>query len=249
MDRERLRELLQRFREGSIDLDEVLEELAILPFRETADARLDTHRSLRQGAPEVVLGLGKSHEQIVRIVRTLEESGTNVLVTRVAPETAEAVRREIPELTYHSGARLMTLQHVPVTPSGRGTILVASAGTSDLPVAEEAALTAEMLGHKVERLVDVGVAGVHRLLDSLNAVRAANVVVAVAGMEGALPSVIGGLVDRPVIAVPTSIGYGASFGGLAALLGMLNSCASNVAVVNIDNGFGAGFVAAAINRA
>jgi NCAIR mutase (PurE)-related protein len=248
MDRERLRELLLRFREGSIDLAEVLEELATLPFRDTTDARLDTHRALRQGAPEVVLGLGKSDEQIVGIVRTLEDSGTNVLVTRVTPEVAEAVRREIPELTYQAGARLLTLRHVPVTPSGRGTVLVVSAGTSDLPVAEEAALTAEMLGHKVERLVDVGVAGVHRLLDSLNVVRAANVIVAVAGMEGALPSVIGGLVDRPVIAVPTSVGYGASFGGIAALLGMLNSCASNVAVVNIDNGFGAGFVAAAINR-
>jgi NCAIR mutase (PurE)-related protein len=192
--------------------------------------------------------MGKSPEQIVRIVRTLEESGANVLVTRVSPEAAEAVRREVPELTYHAGARLLILRHAPVTPAGRGTILVVAAGTSDLAVAEEAALTAEMLGQKVERLIDVGVAGVHRLLDSLDVIRSANVVVAVAGMEGALPSVVAGLVNRPVIAVPTSVGYGASFGGLAALLGMLNSCAANVCVVNIDNGFGAGFVAALINR-
>jgi NCAIR mutase (PurE)-related protein len=245
---ERLRELLQRYREGSVDLEEVLEELATLPFRETAEARVDTHRALRQGAPEVVLGLGKSPEQIVRIVRTLQESGANVLVTRVGPEASEAVQREVPGLTYHAGARLLILRHAPVTPRGRGTVLVVAAGTSDLAVAEEAALTAELLGNKVERLIDVGVAGVHRLLDSLDVVRAANVIVAVAGMEGALPSVVAGLVDRPVIAVPTSIGYGASFGGLAALLGMLNSCAANVTVVNIDNGFGAGFVAALINR-
>jgi NCAIR mutase (PurE)-related protein len=248
MTRDQLRDLLLRYREGEIGLDTALEDLATLPFRQTQDARLDTHRALRQGVPEVVLGLGKSADQIVRIVRTLREGGTNVLVTRVEPELAAAVRREVPDLTHHRDARLLVLRHVPVPPEGRGTILVVAAGTSDLPVAEEAAQTAEFLGHKVERLTDVGVAGVHRLLSSLDVVRAANVIVAVAGMEGALPSVIGGLVARPVIAVPTSVGYGASFSGLAALLGMLNSCASNVSVVNIDNGFGAGFVAALINR-
>jgi NCAIR mutase (PurE)-related protein len=248
MTRERLRDLLVRYREGSVDLEEVVEELARLPFRDVVDGRLDTHRAVRQGIPEVVLGLGKSAGQIERIVHALASEGTNVLVTRVEPDVADAVRAQIPELTYHADARLLILRHVPVTPEGRGQILVVSAGTADLPVAEEAALTAELLGHKVERLVDVGVAGLHRLLSSLDTLRAANVVVVVAGMEGALPSVVAGLVDRPVIGVPTSVGYGSSFGGLAALLGMMNSCSANVVVVNIDNGFGAGVAASLINR-
>lgn len=248
MTRERLRELLVRYREGSVELDHVVEELARLPFRDVVDGRLDTHRALRQGIPEVVLGLGKSAGQIERIIRTLASEGTNVLVTRVEPDMADAVRAEIPALSYHPDARLLVLRHVPVTPAGRGHILVVSAGTADLPVAEEAALTAELLGHKVERLTDVGVAGLHRLLSSLDTLRAANVVIVVAGMEGALPSVVAGLVERPVIGVPTSVGYGSSFGGLAALLGMMNSCSANVVVVNIDNGFGAGVAASLIDR-
>ncbi len=248
MTRDRLRDLLERLRQGHLDVEAALEALAVLPFREAEDARLDTHRALRQGVPEVVLGLGKTVRQIVSIVRTLRDAGTNVLVTRVEGDVATAVREEIPEAVYHPNARLLVLRSFPVAAAGRGTILVVSAGTADHSVAEEAALTAELLGHKVERLVDVGVAGIHRLLASIDVVRSAEVLIVVAGMEGALPSVVGGLVDRPVIAVPTSIGYGASFGGIAALLGMLNSCASNVTVVNIDNGFGAAVVATLINR-
>lgn len=248
MTRERLRELLRRFVGGEIGLEAVVEEISRLPFRETADGRLDTHREVRQGIPEVVLGLGKSAGQITRIVRDLATSGSNVLVTRVDPETAAAVRRGIPEIHHHADARLLILRQAPVEPRGKGPILIVSAGTADLPVAEEAALTAEFLGNKIERLADVGVAGLHRLLASLDAIRAARVLVVVAGMEGALPSVVAGLVERPVIAVPTSVGYGASFEGLAALLGMLNSCAPNVVVVNIDNGFGAGVAASLMNR-
>ena len=248
MTRDRLRDLLERLRQGHLDTEAALEELAVLPFREAEDARLDTHRALRQGVPEVVLGLGKTVRQIVSIARTLRDAGTNVLVTRVEKDVATALREEIPEAVYHPNARLLVLRSFPVVPAGRGTILVVSAGTADHTVAEEAALTAELLGHKVERLADVGVAGLHRLLASIDVVRSAEVLIVVAGMEGALPSVVGGLVDRPVIAVPTSIGYGASFGGIAALLGMLNSCASNVTVVNIDNGFGAAVVATLINR-
>ena len=246
--RDRIRALLERFREGAVELEAVLEELALLPYRDALDARVDTHRELRQGVPEVILGEGKTVAQIVRIARVLRESGANVLVTRVAEDAANAVRDTFPEAVYHADARLLALRHGPVIPQGRGTLLVVSAGTADLPVAEEAALTAELLGQKVERLVDVGVAGLHRLLGSLEALRSARVLIVVAGMEGALPSVVGGIVDRPVIAVPTSVGYGASFGGIAALLAMLNSCASNVAVVNIDNGFGAAVVATLMNR-
>lgn len=249
MTREQLLELLRQLEQGERSREEVLEEIARLPFRDLGDARLDTHRAVRQGVPEVVLGEGKSADQLRRIVSELHDSGVNVLVTRVAPEIAEAVCEEIPELVHDPVARLLTLERTSPTPSGRGTIVVVSAGTADVPVAEEAARVAEFLGNKVERLYDVGVAGVHRLLASLDVLRAAQVLVVVAGMEGALPSVVGGLVDRPVIAVPTRIGYGASFGGVTALLAMLNSCAPNVAVVNIGNGFGAAFVASLMNRA
>ncbi len=248
MTRDRLRELLERLRQGHLDVEAALEELAVLPFREAEDARLDTHRALRQGVPEVVLGLGKTVRQIVSIARTLRDAGTNVLVTRVEGDVATAVREEIPEAVYHPNARLLVLRSFPVAAAGRGTILVVSAGTADHTVAEEAALTAELLGHKVERLADVGVAGLHRLLASIDVVRSAEVLIVVAGMEGALPSVVGGMVDKPVIAVPTSVGYGAAFNGIAALLGMLTSCSSNVCVVNIDNGFGAAHVATLVNR-
>ncbi len=209
----------------------------------------DTHRALRQGIPEVVLGLGKSDEQIISIVRGSRPHDGNLLITRVEPEAAERIRAALPELSYHSSARALVLRREPVAPQGRGSIAIVTAGTSDVPVAEEAVLAAELFGNKVERLYDVGVAGLHRLLASLDVLRGAAVLIVVAGMEGALPSVVGGLVDRPVIAVPTSVGYGAAFDGLAALLGMLNSCASTVSVVNIDNGFGAAYVASRINSA
>ena len=248
MDKQRLSRLLQRFRAGDLSEEDLLEELASLPFRDLPDARIDTHRALRQGMAEVVLGEGKSAAQIVQIVRALQLEGEDVLVTRVADDIAHQAVTELPELTHHEEARALSLRQGPAKRSGSGTVLVVTAGTSDIPVAEEATLTAEFYGNKVERLYDVGVAGLHRLLASLDVLRSARVLIVVAGMEGALPSVVGGLVERPVIAVPTSIGYGASFEGLSALLGMLNSCSSNVSVVNIDNGFGAGVVATLINR-
>jgi NCAIR mutase (PurE)-related protein len=246
--RERLGELLDRFGRGELSREDLLEELARLPFRDLPEARVDTHRALRQGLPEVVLGSHKTPRQIAAIVGVLRDSGVNVLVTRVSAEVAREVRQAVPELAYEATARALVLQQEPCVQRGRGPIAVVAAGTSDLPVAEEAALVAELFGNKVERLVDVGVAGLHRLLASLDVLRSANVVICVAGMEGALPSVVAGLVDRPVIAVPTSVGYGASFQGVAALLGMLNSCAPNVTVVNIDNGFAAGIAASLINR-
>ena len=247
MDRDGLERLLESYDRGGISREELCERLAQLPFEDLGDARVDTHRALRQGRPEVILGLGKSPDQIVRIAKALAASGENVLVTRVEPAVAEAVRAALPGVVHHAEARLLTLRQAPIRPHGRGSVAVITAGTSDLPVAEEAALTLELFGDKVERLYDVGVAGLHRLLASIDVLRRAEVAVVVAGMEGALPSVVGGLVGRPVIAVPTSIGYGASFQGVAALLGMLNSCAANVTVVNIDNGFGAAFVASLIN--
>ncbi len=248
MNRSRLHELLAGFERGEISREALVEELACLPFRELPEARVDTHRALRQGFPEVILGQGKTPEQIARIARVLLKEEGEVLVTRVEPEPAARVREALPALTYHPDARVLRLRQVASARVGLGTIAVVSAGTADLPVAEEAALTAEHYGNKVERLYDVGVAGLQRLLASLDVLRSAHVLIVVAGMEGALPSVVGGLVGRPVVAVPTSVGYGASFQGLSALLGMLNSCSPNVTVVNIDNGFGAAFVASLINR-
>lgn len=243
-----VRDLLRRFRAGDVSEENALEELARLPFRDLPGARLDTHRALRQGLPEVVLGTGKSAAQIRDIVRAMRESGENVLVTRVEDRVAADVLRALPDLEHRPEARLLWLGQQPIEPRGKGPIAVVTAGTSDVPVAEEAAIVAELFGNKVERLFDVGVAGLHRLLASLDVLRSARVLVVVAGMEGALPSVVGGLVGRPVIAVPTSVGYGSAFGGVTALLGMLNSCAPNVAAVNIDNGFGAAFLATLINR-
>jgi len=248
MDRDRLIALLERHARGEVSRDEVVEALAVAPFVELGDARVDTHRALRVGHPEVVLGAGKTVDQLVRIARTLAAQGGNVLITRIEPARAEELRGALPELEILPVPRLALLRQAPVAPRGRGPIAVVSAGTSDLPVAEEAAAVAELLGNKVERVYDAGVAGLHRLLASLELQRRASVVIAVAGMEGALASVVGGLVSAPVIAVPTSVGYGASLGGVAALLAMLNSCASNVTVVNIDNGFGAAYVASLINR-
>jgi NCAIR mutase (PurE)-related protein len=245
---EKLRLLLDRVRRGGTDVEAALEELRGLPFENLGHfATLDHHRPLRSGIPEVVLGQGKQAEQVVAIARRLAESGDKVLVTRVEPAMAEAVRAEMPELTYHPLPRLLVLGRTPAEEKRPG-ILIVTAGTADLPVAEEAAMTAELLGNAVERMYDVGVAGIHRLLDQVDRLWQARVIVVVAGMDGVLPSVVGGLVSVPVVAVPTSVGYGASFEGLAALLTMLNSCAPGVGVVNIDNGFGAGCLASSINR-
>ncbi len=248
MNRDDLRHLLENVRSGATDPTDAFDRLVALPFSDTADARVDTHRALRHGVPEVIYAPGKTPEQIVEIARTLRGAGQPVLATRVDAGVASAVRAALPEADYDFAGRLLWLgpQEAPLL--GKGVIAVVSAGTSDLPVAAEAAGVARRLGNKVELLQDVGVAGLHRLIASSGLLRSARVVIAVAGMEGALPSVIGGLVDKPVIAVPTSVGYGASFGGVAALLGMLTSCASNVTVVNIDNGFGAAYVATLINR-
>lgn len=248
MNRDQLRELLERFRRGELEADEALEEMARLPFVDVPGARVDTHRALRAGLPEVVYAPGKSASQVVDIVRTLRDSRQDVLVTRVEAELAHEVLAELASGEYDAAGRLLWFGPGEVATVGKGCIAVVCAGTSDLPVAHEAAGVARRFGNKVEMLVDVGVAGLHRLLASSEVLRAARILIVVAGMEGALPSVVGGLVDKPVIAVPTSVGYGAAFGGVSALLGMLTSCASNVAVVNIDNGFGAAYVATLINR-
>ena len=248
MNRDQVRDLLARVRRGEIEVEQAVESLARLPFVDVSGARIDTHRALRSGLPEVVYAPGKTLEQIGEIVRALRQADQDVLVTRVEAELAARVRAEFAVGEYDEAGRLLWFGPAEVTPVGRGTIAVVCAGTSDLPVANEAAGVARRFGNKVEMLVDVGVAGLHRLLASSEVLRAARVLIVVAGMEGALPSVVGGLVDKPVIAVPTSVGYGAAFGGVAALLGMLTSCASNVTVVNIDNGFGAAYVATLINR-
>jgi NCAIR mutase (PurE)-related protein len=248
MDPKQLRQLLERVHAGNASVDDALRELADLPYKDLGFARVDHHRHLRTGFPEVVLGLGKTAEQIGHIMSELARTGANVLATRVAEASVDAVLKMVPGARHEKVARAVVVEQQPIADIGRGTVLVVSAGTSDLPVAEEAALTARLAGNRVERLVDVGVAGIHRLLGSRAALEAASVIVVVAGMEGALPSVVAGLTSRPVVAVPTSIGYGASFGGIAALLGMLNSCAAGVTVVNIDNGFGAGYAASLINR-
>lgn len=245
---DRLRDILAAVQVGTLGPDAALEELKRLPFDDLGFAKIDHHRALRTGLPEVVFGEGKTAAQIVGIVRSLQAGSHNVLVTRLDAEKAAAVCAAVPGLSYDAEARLATLVATPLREAGRGPIAVVAAGTSDLPVAREAAVTAELLGNRVERIDDVGVSGIHRLFAFRDALRRASVLVVVAGMEGALPSVVAGLVDRPVIAVPTSVGYGASFGGLAALLAMLNSCAAGVTVVNIDNGFGAGVAASLINR-
>lgn len=250
MEPTRLKELLGRFKQGEVSLEAVLEELAALPFHMMDDAAVDTHRALRIGFPEVIFGQGKTPEQVVRIASTLHERGSNVLATRLdaAHAAALAVRFGPSAVRHDPVARCALVVLREPEDLGAGPIAVVSAGTSDLPVAREAAFTARAMGNQVRELHDVGVAGIHRLLHHAPDLRTANVLVVVAGMEGALPSVVGGLVARPVIAVPTSVGYGASFSGLAALLGMLNSCAPGVTVVNIDNGFGAGYAASLINR-
>src|SRR5438445_11915424 len=248
MDSERLIELLEKVRGEKITIADAIARLRHLPFEDLGFAKNDHHRALGQGFPEVILGQGKDAREIVAIVRSMRRGKMNILVTRVSADQVAQLKTLTTGLTYHSVARAVTWVGNPIKITGKGTVLVVCAGTSDIPVAEEAALTAAMMGNRVERLFDVGVAGIHRLLENRPRLDAASVLIVVAGMEGALPSVVAGLIDKPVIAVPTSVGYGASFNGLAALLGMLNSCAAGVTVVNIDNGFGAGFAASLINR-
>lgn len=249
MTRERIKALLDAVGRGELSSQEALESLASLPYVDTPHARVDTHRALRQGIPEVIYAPGKTPEQIVEVARTLARESQDVLVTRLAAEPAQRVMASLPEAEYDPLARVLWMGSAQVPDRGRGVVAIVSAGTADLPVANEAAVVARRFGNKVETLQDVGVAGLHRLLASSDVLRSAQVVIVVAGMEGALPSVVGGLIDKPVIAVPTSVGYGAAFQGLAALLGMLTSCAPNVCVVNIDNGFGAATVATLMNRA
>ena len=248
MDSERLADLLERVRSNQVSVAEAMARLRHLPFEDLGFAKVDHHRVLRQGFPEVVMGQGKDAKQIAAIVEAMREKKNNVLVTRLDPDKAAELRRLRTGLTFHPVARAATWQGKQNKITTKGTVLVVCAGTSDIAVAEEAVVTSEIMGNRVNRLYDVGVAGIHRLLGNRALLDAASVLFVVAGMEGALPSVVGGLVGKPVIAVPTSIGYGASFHGLAALLGMLNSCAAGVTVVNIDNGFGAGFAASLINR-
>jgi len=247
MNTKELERLLRAFKAGELGESEAAREIANLHFEDLGHTRVDHARAGRQGFPEVVFGAGKTRAQVVEIVEALARRSPNVLVTRTDEGTFGEVRNVCTEAEWHPSARMIRLFR-DREPRGEGTVMVVTAGTSDIPVAEEAALTAEALGSRVERIWDAGVAGIHRIMAERERLRRARVVVVAAGMEGALPSVVGGLVSAPVVAVPTSIGYGASFGGLAALLGMLNSCSSNVTVVNIDNGFGAGFVASLINR-
>ncbi len=244
MDAARLKDLLERVRTGQVDPDQALEELKRLPFSELGFAKVDHHRALRQGVPEVILGEGKTPEQIAASARVQMSAGHNVLVTRVSPGAAAELGTLVPELRYAPVARVATYVTEPVAPRPMGTVAVVTAGTGDIPVAEEALETLGILGIPAARVFDVGVAGIHRLMAGLDVLLGAPAVIVVAGMEGALPSVVGGLVACPVVAVPTSIGYGVTFGGLTALLGMLATCAAGVTVVNIDNGFGAAMAVA-----
>jgi len=243
-----LKKLLTRVQQGKASVEKALTELKMLPFEEISCATIDHHRPLRQGAPETIFGEGKTAAQVLSIMKKLQEKGNNVLVTRLEREKYSSIKRAFPKARYYPLSRALTLLNHPIKVVGQGTILVVCAGTSDISVAEEAIVTARLMGNHVEHLYDVGVAGIHRLMSQREKLMAARVLIVVAGMEGALPSVVGGLVDKPVIAVPTSVGYGSNFGGITALLAMLNSCASGISVVNIDNGYGAGYAASLINR-
>ncbi|HZS26204.1 MAG TPA: nickel pincer cofactor biosynthesis protein LarB [Candidatus Angelobacter sp.] len=247
MDPSSLRKLMQQVRSGAVSPDDAVARLRHLPFEDLGFARVDHHRRLRSGMPEVIFSQGKTPTQVAKIFKSMAAQGGNVLATKATSEHFRAVKKIIRKAEYRELARAIILQQ-DSTNYGKGTVVIISAGTSDIPVAEEALATAEVMGNTVAHLYDVGVAGIHRLLAEREVLEKAQVIIVCAGMEGALPSVVGGLARVPVIAVPTSVGYGASFNGLAALLGMLNSCASNVSVVNIDNGFGAGYVASMINR-
>lgn len=247
MNKTQLHTILEKVAQGSMTVDDAVMELKTEPFHDMGFAKIDHHRALRQGVAEVIYGAGKTPEQICGIAANMRENGQKtVLITRLSPEAAKIVGADLP-LNYNELARVGIVGELPA-PDGNGKIVIATGGTSDMPVAEEAALTAEALGNEVTRLYDVGVAGIHRLLAHAEDIMGAQVIIAIAGMEGALASVVGGLADCPVIAVPTSVGYGAAFGGISALLSMLNSCASGVSVVNIDNGFGAGYLANMINH-
>ena len=247
MNRAQIEALLQEVSEGATTVPDAMSRLNGLPFEDLGFAKLDHHRALRTGMPEVIFASGKTPDQVAAIFARMANAGGNVLATRAAPEYFEAVVAVEPRATYHETARAITLSQAPPI-AGKGTVAVVCAGTSDLPIAEEAAVTADLMGNTVELIADVGVAGIHRLLAQRTSLQSARVLIVCAGMEGALPTVVGGLVNAPVIAVPTSVGYGASFGGVAALLGMLNTCTPNVCVVNIDNGFGAACIATLINR-
>ena len=247
MDKKDLQNLLEQVARGSVKPEEALLQIKIEPYKDLGFAKVDSHRGIRQGMAEVIYGAGKTKEQILKIAQTMVlDHEKTVLITRMSQEAADYVGKEM-DLHYDSHSRTGVIGEMP-TPDGVGRIVVATGGTSDIPVAEEAALTAEIYGNEVLRLYDVGVAGMHRLMDHVEDIMSARVIIAIAGMEGALASVIGGMADCPVIAVPTSVGYGANFGGLSALLSMLNSCASGISVVNIDNGFGAGYLASMINH-
>lgn len=247
MSTDELRELLEAIRDRRLSIEQAVSRLSAPPVRDIGHSRIDTHRELRCGLPEVVYGAGKRPNELVEIAQTILGDHNRLLITRCTAEGVASLAEAVPSARHHERSAAVTVG-LPERESGEGLVVVVSAGTSDGGVAEEAAITARMLGSRVEEINDVGVAGLHRVLESAERLRAARALVVVAGMEGALPSVVGGLVDRPVIAVPTSVGYGASFGGLAALLAMLNSCAAGISVVNIDNGFGAGYQAALINR-
>ncbi len=242
-----IKEILQLVQSGKLDIDKAVERLKSLPFEDLKDAKVDHHRSLRKGFPETIFCPGKTPDQIIRICKSIMEKDTNVLATRCEKDVFDLIKKEIPEAEYHESARIFTVIKKPIQYRD-GYIAVVSAGTGDIPVAEESAVTCETYGSRVERIYDVGVAGIHRLIDQLPKIRSAVAIIVCAGMEGALPSVVAGLVDKPVIGVPTSIGYGANFKGVSALLGMLNTCASGLAVVNIDNGFGAGTFAVTIHQ-
>jgi NCAIR mutase (PurE)-related protein len=244
---EDIRNILEAVKQGSQDVDAALESLKNLPFTEMGFAKIDNHRQLRTGYPEVIFCAGKTMEQATQIIRLMYNQHHNILGTRASEELYQRVKTEFPEAEYHDAARAIVIRRdeIPLTDT---YISIVTAGTADIPVAEEAAVTAELFGNRVERIFDVGVAGIHRLYSRLDLIRGGRVIIAVAGMEGALPGVLGGLVDKPVIAVPTSVGYGANFSGLSALLTMLNSCAAGISVVNIDNGFGAGYLASLINK-
>ncbi|MBI5968445.1 MAG: nickel pincer cofactor biosynthesis protein LarB [Deltaproteobacteria bacterium] len=248
MNVDHLRKLLVKVQSGKINVERALQELKTLPFEEIGCATIDHHRPLRRGAPETIFGEGKTAAQVISIMRKMQAKKNNILVTRLDRAKVAPIKRALPRAQYYPQSRTLTLVNHPIKIVGKGTILVVCAGTSDIPVAEEAMVTAGMMGNRVDHIYDVGVAGIHRLMSQKDKLMSAHVLIVVAGMEGALPSVVGGLVDRPVIAVPTSVGYGSHFGGITALLAMLNSCASGLSVVNIDNGYGAAHVASLINR-
>ena len=248
MDKKRIKRLLERVKTGDVSVDEAVARLRDLPFEDIEVACIDHHRSIRRGASEVIFGEGKEVEDILAIMDRMIAQEENILITRLSPEKAVKIKKKYSKAKYYSRSRTLTLIQHTQEPRGKGTILVISAGTSDIPVAEEAAVTGRFMGNEVDTLYDLGVSGLHRLLAHRERLLKASVIIVVAGMEGALPSVVGGLVDKPVIAVPSSVGYGASFQGIAALLSMLNSCASGVTVVNIDNGFGAAYAASLMNR-